>query len=484
MTEPTTDTRTDRTGRAGDTATETGAEGTTADAEGGAQGRGAARTGGRRADPGRPTDAGGRIEVQVRVAAAQDLAQAGALTAEAYHADRLLDGDGDYEAELRDAERRAREAVLLVAVVTPGPADRDGAEDVVVGTITLAPYGTSYAEVAEPGELELRMLAVAPEARHHGIAARLVAAAMREAVARGARGLVLSTLDSMHAAHRLYTRLGFVAVPGRDWGHEEIHLRVHTWAPPTPPGALVERATWVPVRTEQVDGWWLGLSDGATRRANSVLPLAVPEDLAATLDRVEKVYDEAGLATTVRVCGAAAPADLATVLAGRGYHEEGVSDVLVRGLDPDEPVSESDRALARSAAVRLVQTDRPDDAWLDLWLGARSDEQRRPAARAVLTGSGATYLTAVDRDGQAVGVLRAAPSEDWVGLSCVTVAASARRRGIGRVLTAAALRVAAQHGSRRAFLQVEVDNAGAADLYLGAGFTPAERYGYWVRPVA
>ena len=124
----------------------------------------------------------------ITVASGRQVADAGALTAEAYLADRLVAADEDYTTELRDAERRAREATLLVATVDGS----DGAP-VVVGTITLAPYGTSYAEIAEPGELELRMLAVAPEARGRGVAESLMRAAMRQCVVAGARRLVLST---------------------------------------------------------------------------------------------------------------------------------------------------------------------------------------------------------------------------------------------------------------------------------------------------
>ena len=130
---------------------------------------------------------------------------AGALTAEAYLADRLVDAGDAYADELRDAERRAREATLLVALIPPG--EGDGANDrdddlVVVGTVTLAPYGTSYAEVAEPGELEIRMLAVAPEARRRGIAELLVS----RRAARGGRrrcdagGAVDARLDGGRAA--------------------------------------------------------------------------------------------------------------------------------------------------------------------------------------------------------------------------------------------------------------------------------------------
>jgi ribosomal protein S18 acetylase RimI-like enzyme len=465
--------------------------------------------------------------VQVRVARAGDLTQAGALTAEAYHADRLLDEDDGYEVELRDAERRAHEAVLLVAVTG----------DVVIGALTLAPYGSSYAEVAGPGEVELRMLAVAPEARRRGVAERLVVAALREAVARGTRRVVLSTLDSMPTAHRLYRRLGFVAAPERDWGHEGVALRVLTWRAPDAPGALVEAATWVPARSRVVDGWRVGISGGFTRRANSVLPIGAPVGAApdavgaAALEdavaRTSAVLVEAGLPPVFRIC-TGSPAGLDAVLDGLGFAVAATTDVLVRdlgapdvgagslagtrdvGAQPHTVGTDDDGERARPHAsgapgpgtpdlgpqpqqipggppaapahLRVGIADAPDEAWLDGWLAvkAASGGVDRETARAVVTGSRALYLTAVDVSARerVVGVLRAALAEDWVGLSCLMVAPDARRRGIGRLLTERALAAAAERGARRAFLQVEVENAGAATLYAQQGFRPAERYHY------
>jgi len=449
----------------------------------------------------------------VRVARGRQVADAGALTAEAYLADRLVDATDAYAEELRDAEQRSREATLLVALLPRGARDTstagtvdgsatraaeaaartvDAAEPdddlVVVGTVTLAPYGTSYAEVAEPGELEIRMLAVAPEARRQGIAELLVGAALREAVAGGARRVVLSTLDSMESARRLYGRLGFVAVPERDWDHAVVHLRVHTWTPPDAPGALVEQATWPPARVVDVDGWRVGLSGGLTRRANSLLPLGVPADVDASLDRVEALYAEVGQPTVVRVCRAATPG-LTERLDGRGYAVVARTDVLVRAVDGDTRAGHLAAATRTDAGpVRVSLADRPGDAWLGLWSGAKSrlhasgsaaqdDGTSLALARTVLGGAPAVYLLATDADGP-VGVIRAAFAEDWVALSCLVVAPHARRRGLGRALTLRALDEAAGRGARRAFLQVEADNTGAAALYAGLGFQPAERYLY------
>jgi len=271
-------------------------------------------------------------------------------------------------------------------------------------------------------------------------------------------------------------------VPERDWGHVEVHLRVHTWTPPDAPGALVESATWPPARVVDVDGWRVGLSGGLTRRANSVLPLGSPADPSAALDRVEQLYAEAGQPSIVRVCRAAPPG-LDALLAERGYRAVSSTDVLVRDLD-ERP----DAARPPAAPVRVTVADRPDDTWLAAWSGSKArlhatgaaqedDGASLRLARQVLGGAPALYLTATDASGP-VGVIRAAFAEDWVALSCLVVATTARRRGLGRALTLRALDEAATRGARRAFLQVEAQNTAAAALYTGLGFQPAERYVY------
>jgi ribosomal protein S18 acetylase RimI-like enzyme len=281
---------------------------------------------------------------------------------------------------------------------------------------------------------------------------------------------VLSTQDAMAAAQRLYDRLGFVRQPERDWGHEVIHLRVYTWTAPEAPGALVEAATWPPVRTVVTDdGWRVGVSGGFTRRANSALPLGHPTDLPAAIARVEAVYDDARLAPVFRV-GAGAPPGLEHALAARGYAARARTDVLVRAAgEPGAPNSGAHVA------------DQPDDAWLRAWLGVKGGAEA-DLARAVLTGAPAHYLTAA-LNGEAAGTLRVAYAEQWAGLSCLAVAPGARRQGVGRALMRQGVALAHQHGARRVFLQVETANATAAALYDELGFMPADGYRYVVGPV-
>jgi ribosomal protein S18 acetylase RimI-like enzyme len=148
-------------------------------------------------------------DVVVRRARPEELAEVGAMTVDAYHADGVIDGPtGGYADVLGDAVSRARDAELLIAI------DTDGA---LLGTVTVALPGTPYAEISREGELEFRMLAVTPAARGRGVGKELVRAVICRACELGLPGVVLSSSTQMLTAHRLYRRLGFQRLPERDW---------------------------------------------------------------------------------------------------------------------------------------------------------------------------------------------------------------------------------------------------------------------------
>jgi len=139
------------------------------------------------------------------------LSEIGALTALAYLSDALVDAAHPYIPALRDAHARADKAILLAM------ADGERGEGAIVGTLTVVPPGSPFIERANAGEYELRMLAVSPMERHRGIGRELTKAGLRLALEQGATGVVLSTMESMHAAHRLYEKLGFVRRTDLDW---------------------------------------------------------------------------------------------------------------------------------------------------------------------------------------------------------------------------------------------------------------------------
>lgn len=143
----------------------------------------------------------------IRPARSEDLAAVGALTVDAYQAQRLA--PEAYSASLADAENRARHTDVLVAV---DDLDR------VIGAVALVLNGGPYAELAlAQDDAEFRMLAVGPEARGRGVGTALIQECLTRARAAGKRRMVISTGDNMTAAHRRYQALGFRRAPELDW---------------------------------------------------------------------------------------------------------------------------------------------------------------------------------------------------------------------------------------------------------------------------
>ena len=144
-------------------------------------------------------------EVTVRRIRPEEYAAVGELTVRVYRDEGY--GSPSYEPVLRDVAARDRDALVLVAELA----------DSVVGAVALAVGGGPWAEQSAPGEAEMRMLAVYPQARGSGVGCSLVEACISGAREQGCTILRLSTEPTMHAAHRIYERLGFQRVPERDW---------------------------------------------------------------------------------------------------------------------------------------------------------------------------------------------------------------------------------------------------------------------------
>ena len=146
---------------------------------------------------------------QVRLARPADYPAISRLTVAAYDADGQLDGEHGYATALADVAGRATAGELLVAV--------DGAGDEVLGAVLFVLPGSAYAELSGPGEAEFRMLAVAPTAQGRGVGRALALACVARARELGCRAVVICTRSFAARAQRLYTGLGFVRTPERDW---------------------------------------------------------------------------------------------------------------------------------------------------------------------------------------------------------------------------------------------------------------------------
>ena len=128
---------------------------------------------------------------------------------------------GEYAAIMDPHAWDALASAVRTALRSNERIERIVAEDdgQIVGSVLLFPptiqaYAFSEERAAAP---ELRLLAVAPEARGKGVGEALVHECIRRAKALGAHELGLHTSRSMRSAMRLYERMGFVRAPERDF---------------------------------------------------------------------------------------------------------------------------------------------------------------------------------------------------------------------------------------------------------------------------
>ncbi|MEU9046636.1 MULTISPECIES: N-acetyltransferase [unclassified Kitasatospora] len=163
------------------------------------------------------------MDYLIRPALPEDLEDAGRITVEAFVGGGFTSPGSGYVELLRDADRRAREAELLVAV--------DPAAGRVLGCVTFAVGGTEWADIATPREGEIRMLATDTAARGRGVGEALVRASLARSRELGLAGMAFSTRPEMTAAHRVYERVGFRRTPERDWApYPGMDLMVYTLA--------------------------------------------------------------------------------------------------------------------------------------------------------------------------------------------------------------------------------------------------------------
>ncbi|WP_072690868.1 GNAT family N-acetyltransferase [Rhodococcus marinonascens] len=145
--------------------------------------------------------------IEIRNVTPEDYEAVADLTVIAYVGGGFVEAHDPYTDQLRDTAKRAEKADVRVAVL----------EGQIVGSVTIAEPDSPYAEVAEPGELEFRMLAVSSDAQGAGVGTALVRDVLQTAYDRGDRAVVMSTMSDMEAARRIYDRNGFVPAPDRDW---------------------------------------------------------------------------------------------------------------------------------------------------------------------------------------------------------------------------------------------------------------------------
>lgn len=171
--------------------------------------------------------------IRIRDARPEDRPAVSAVTLQAY---------GEYAAKMDPGAWAGLEGAVRAALASDDAsvervvAERDGE---IVGSVMLYPaQAQAYGDLVDAASWpELRLLAVAPSARGHGVGKALVEECVRRARAAGAAELGLHTSRTMEVALGMYERMGFVRAPEHDFQPPGAELVTAYRLPLDPPPA-------------------------------------------------------------------------------------------------------------------------------------------------------------------------------------------------------------------------------------------------------
>ncbi len=236
---------------------------------------------------------------------------------------------------------------------------------------------------------------------------------------------------------------------------------------------LEERAfnAWPARQTLAIGGWLLRLSDGYTRRANSVNALAPDLPFRDVLSAAEALFDRQSRPATFRL-SPLSPDDVDATLHGAGY----------RLIEPSLVMTAIIENTTAPESVHIAAA--PDSGWSTGFaeasgLAGRDRDLHHAMVSAIALPS--AFATVLE-NGRPVGFGLGVRERGMIGIFDVVVAPRHRARGHGRSITQALLAWGRQAGAEEAYLQVGARNGTARRLYGSLGFSAAYPYHYRQRP--
>jgi ribosomal protein S18 acetylase RimI-like enzyme len=232
---------------------------------------------------------------------------------------------------------------------------------------------------------------------------------------------------------------------------------------------------WPALKEIFYDGWLVRLSEGHTRRCNSVNVIGPGQGaLDEKIDTCERLYRAHGLPPLFRIRSVDDPA-LGRALDARGYRAEDETRTLCKRFAGDLPAPPGD--------VELVEGGASAE-----WLKAQARFAGRPLRRndirkrlLELVALPVAFAARRDAEGRIVSVAYGAVHDRLVSLQWVVTDKTHRGKGHARATLSALMHwAAARGGAEGACLQVIATNAPAVALYEKLGFD-RELYRYHYR---
>jgi len=228
-----------------------------------------------------------------------------------------------------------------------------------------------------------------------------------------------------------------------------------------------------------LNGWILRVSEGVTRRANSVLPLRYKgTNLDEDIDKVEKIYSDNKLSTVFQISDYYAPENLHERLLKRNYKAEAESLLMT------VPFHKLKDIAVNPDVSYECHEEKPDEFFDAMEKISNISPERFEGLKIIinriLQPSRAFFLIRL-RNNIVVGYGLGVAEMRKVGIYNLFVQKEYRRMGLAQNLILKMKEWGIRKGADGFHLCVQGDNAGAIDLYKKVGFKEIFKYRYLVK---
>lgn len=229
---------------------------------------------------------------------------------------------------------------------------------------------------------------------------------------------------------------------------------------------------WPSLETIHYDGWVIRLSNGYTKRANSVYPLYPSTiDVTKKIDKCEQLFLSKNLHSVFKLTHYSNPQGLDDILCDKGYTVINPTSVQTLKLDSIPVPSYSNSSISNYA----------DEDWLSNYCALSNFNKHNfhiltQMLRNIIPQK---YFVSLKKDDKVIGCGLGVIENEHIGLFDIIIHPAYRGQGFGEQLLLNILNTGKVNGAKTAYLQVTIENTAAMRLYSKLGFK--EMYKYWYR---
>jgi len=223
-------------------------------------------------------------------------------------------------------------------------------------------------------------------------------------------------------------------------------------------------------------GWIIRLSEGVTKRANSVLPLAYSgTDLEQDITAVEKLYKNNNLPLIFQIPDYYEPSNLKKTLLDKGFRTIDETVVMAKAI---EQLNYED---SMNSYDYLIEENVNENWFQSLYNLTKMDSTELEGFRKIISRTSNQKITcSVIRDDLIIGIVLGLIDNEYIGIYDLFVHSNYRRKGVGEFIMQKMLSYAQINKLKTMYLQVEANNTPAISLYNKLNFREKYRYRYFV----